>query len=301
MAASITKLIDEYAIYLENSDLAESTVDTYKTSLNQFRKWLEHSPDIPQTAKEIKAKHIEAFFYHRKQQGCGNGTRQQNYIHLNLFFEWIHARYRKQCKKNPLKKVNRIPYKLPHREFPERDILDKIIQSFDATTFEGMRNRFAFTVLKETGIRADELIQLEERDFDTINQVLTIRNGKGGKSRRVPFPEIVTIEFLNYLALRNEHTNRHRRRLLITRQGELTYQTLLGTLTLQCKLLNIKHTTPHLFRHAFADFLKEEGFSDDAIMEIMGWDTRTMLDHYARAKRKDRAIAEYRRKMSKEE
>ena len=197
--------------------------------------------------------------------------------------------------------MNRITYKIPHREFPERDILEKIIQSFDTSTFEGVRNRFAFTVLKETGIRANELLQLEEVDFDTLNQVLNIRNGKGGKERKVPFPEVVTIELLNYLEARQQHFNSHRRKLLITNQGELAYQSLLSIIKRQCELLEVDRITPHLFRHAFADYLKEEGFSDDAIMEIMGWDSRMMLDHDARAKRKNRAIAEYRRKMNKEE
>lgn len=301
MTPTFPELITEYRIYLVNNEYSKGTIKGYISSVSIFHQWLSNSPHIPQEINSLKPKHIEEFFYYRKQQGVGSGARQQNYTHLNAFFQWVRKRYKKSIKKNPLKKIAKPTYKLPHRKFPSRDVMDKLIQSFDTTTFDGMRNRFACTVLKETGIRAEELIQLEENRFDIQNQVLHIIEGKGGKNRAVPFPDIVTVELHNYLLVRSNHTNRYHRKLLLNRAGQLSYETLRLNIADQCDLIGIEKITPHLFRHAFNDYLKKMGFSEDAIMEIMGWDTRTMLDHYARYEREGRAIEEYRRKMSKEE
>lgn len=61
--------------------------------------------------------------------------------------------------------------------------------------------------------------------------------------------------------------------------------------------------SPHKFRHAFVHMAKTKGVTEDALLELCGWSTRAMLDHYGRSMRKERANDEYRAKMgrSKEE
>ena len=60
-------------------------------------------------------------------------------------------------------------------------------------------------VMLETGTRAGEVVALELGDVDLINGALTVRRGKGGKGRVVPFGPEASLALDRYLRLRRAH------------------------------------------------------------------------------------------------
>lgn len=72
------------------------------------------------------------------------------------------------------------------------EMLDKAIDTMEAprTRFVGLRDIVIITVLYDAGIRVSELCRLRLGDVDLQHQLLTIRQGKGRKDRKVPMGEV---------------------------------------------------------------------------------------------------------------
>lgn len=302
MPVSLKEALDEYYVVLETSELAKRTVSTNINSLRQFKKWADNTEDFPlDDISQIKAKHMRLFFHHRKvNQGVGAGARQQNYIHLNSFFKWLTKEYKKELKKNPLAKVDRPSYKPPVIEFPLADTIDKMISTCDHT-FKGTRDRLLLCLFKETGGRANEILSLEEKDIHEVEQYIDIRFGKGGKTREVPYGEDTAVAIIAYKAARKEHRLAHLPAFFLGYQAPLQYDGLNNMFKDRSFEVSGEEITPHKLRHWFVHLAKERGVSEDALMELMGWSTRTMLDRYALSMRKERAHQEYRKKLSGKE
>lgn len=299
MGQSLNALIEEYKVVLQTSELAKSTIRNKKTTLNMFSRWAEENALTDISA--IKARHMRAFFLYRQQQGTGRGVREQNYIHLNVFFKWVKREHKKAIKNNPMAKVQKPDYKPPLVTFPDIDVIDQMIDTCD-DSFAGRRDRLLLLLYKQTGGRATEITQLDVLDVDQEEQVIYIRHGKGGKTREVPYGTETTIAFTQYLIARKEHNYAHLSRLFLGIRGAFGYGGVSKMFRTRSLMVGDQPLKPHSFRHAFVHRAKQMGVTEDALMELMGWSSRAMLDRYARSMRKERAHEEYRKKMqSKEE
>lgn len=303
MAKTLAEVIQEYRVALEHSGKRPRTITSHNSTLNVFQRWAIQDPTMPDhDISLIKPKHIRAFFHYREvEQGAGAGVRQQNQIHLKAFFEWVTKTHKKTLKKNPLNKVEPIRYKPPVIAFEDEEVIDKVIAVCEPDTFVGTRDRLLLLTYKETGGRATEILALEEDDYHELEQYVHIRFGKGGKKRKVPYGDETALALFYYKIKRKEHRNADAKEFFLGQKGPLKYQGMRGILARRCEQAGIDISRLHGLRHAFVHKAKINEVSDDALMELMGWSTRTMLDRYALAMREERAIREYRKKMQRKD
>lgn len=66
------------------------------------------------------------------------------------------------------------------------------------------RDQFMLRLSYECGLRVSELVEAQVEDFDFVGMHFTVRNGKGGVSRTVPFTESFEDAFLCYMEYRRE-------------------------------------------------------------------------------------------------
>ena len=152
-----------------------------------------------------------------------------------------------------------------------------------ATNF---RDRTLIKALWWLGLRRHELIALDIRDVDFERKRVTVRAGKGGKTRVIP---IIDDEFLSDL-----------KHLIGPRAtGPLFCVTRSGHQTMSLRLVNHivekvgeragvanpnparAHLNPHIFRHSIARFLKQKGFSAEWIQNFLGHQSyQTTMDMY---------------------
>lgn len=150
----------------------------------------------------------------------------------------------------------------------------------DATNF---RDRTLIKALWWLGLRRHELVALDIRDIDFKRKRVTVRAGKGGKTRVVP---IIDDEFLSDL--------KH----LIGPRG--TGPLFCGNRQQAISLCLVNHivqtvgesagvTNPnpgrahldlHIFRHSIARYLKSKGFSAEWIQNFLGHQYQTTMDMY---------------------
>lgn len=299
MPITLKQALDEYEIVLVTSELSPNTVNLKRSHLRTFYKWALESKTFPHTdVSQIKPKHMREYFYFRKVVQCvGAGTRKQSHIHLNGFFKWLTKEYRKQLKKNPMDKVDRPIYNLPEVDFPDLNIIDKMIESCETDSFKGIRDRLLLLLFKQTGARAHEVLALTEYDIFEIDQYIRIRQGKGGKYREVPYGDETAIAIIAYKRVRKEHRFADSPYFFIGGRGTFKYGGLNHMFKSRSLDVSDQKITPHKFRHAFVHLAKVNKVTEDALMELLGWSTRAMLDHYGRAFRAQRAHDEYREKM----
>jgi integrase/recombinase XerD len=120
--------------------------------------------------------------------------------------------------------------------------------------------------LFQTGARVSEFVAIEVRDFFFDEQMILIRQGKGGKPRYVPILPELAQELQTYRQGRAKgflfETNRHTafspRRLqqLVKETADLAGIT--------------KRVTPHLLRHSVATTLLEHGMPLEQIQKFLG-------------------------------
>jgi integrase len=150
-----------------------------------------------------------------------------------------------------------------------------------ATNF---RDRILIKALWWLGLRRHELVALDIRDIDFERKRVTVRAGKGGKTRVVP---IIDDEFLSDLKhligplttgpvfSANGHQSMSLRLVnhIVQRVGERA-----GVTNPNPGRANLN---PHIFRHSIARFLKSKGFSAEWIQNFLGHQSyQTTMDMY---------------------
>jgi integrase/recombinase XerD len=146
------------------------------------------------------------------------------------------------------------------------------------------RDRCLIKTLWWLGVRRSELINLDVRDFDKKRKRITVRKGKGSKTRVIP---IINDEYLSDLLLLigGRKTGpiflSNRNRAMSLR----SVNRIVSNLGDQAGIANpnprLTHLNLHLFRHSIARFLKSKRFSAEWIQNFLGHESyQTTMDMY---------------------
>lgn len=165
------------------------------------------------------------------------------------------------------------PYKLPSVKHQQKPFLNNVISKRDYERLKRCLKRdnnmfwyFVVRFLGATGARVSELIQIKAEDIQIGCMDLY---SKGGKVRRIYFPEKLCGEMLAWLALRGVQTGF----IFTNRQGHpITPRGISSQLKVLARHYRISPETiyPHSFRHRFAkNFLSK--FNDISLLaDLMG-------------------------------
>src|SRR5690606_8071491 len=125
--------------------------------------------------------------------------------------------------RNPMDRIER-PREL--KRPPKHLTYEEIERLREAAT--GIR-KVLFEVLYSSGIRVSEAVNLDRSDYDPVAKTLLVREGKGGKQRRVPLSTRANLVLQDYLKKLGHMAGLARR------------------------------VTPHMLRHSFATHLLDAG------------------------------------------
>jgi integrase/recombinase XerD len=166
------------------------------------------------------------------------------------------------------------------------------------------RFRTLLTLIYACGLRVGEAVRLEVRDIQTAQRRIHIREGKGGKDRFVPLPDLLLKLLRAFWA-----THRHERLLFPgvsnawrergtagprRTEAPMSESSVQHTMRLAVAQAGLpKGVTPHTLRHSYATHLLEEGVSLRQIASYLGHaslDTTVIYTHLT-AVSEDRALA----------
>ena len=179
---------------------------------------------------------------------------------------------------NPAKMVAtpKIERKIPNHLSMEEAV--RFVESPDANTDLGRRDRAILEFLYATGIRVGELVALDLRDIDYRERLVRV-TGKRKKQRIVPFGEPALQALMHYLeesrpiflAECPESERDDQAVFLHRRGGRLTTRSvgrMIDKYIAQCA--DVHNISPHGLRHTFATHLLDSGADLRDIQELLG-------------------------------
>jgi integrase/recombinase XerD len=187
--------LTEYLNHLGAKGYTPSTIKWSRLKLQRVITYLEsHGTTDP---REVSPELIQRFRVYLKEEyrtpkgkPLAEGTYQDFVSNCAAFFGWLERTGRILITPTPVEPPDRSKprsVKLP-RVLNEEEVL-KVLEACPTNTPVGLRNRAILEILYSTGIRRQELVNLNLDDFLPGQGELVIRQGKGRKDRVVPIGE----------------------------------------------------------------------------------------------------------------
>lgn len=184
---------------------------------------------------------------------------------------------------NPL-----VGYRSPkgNRTLPDFLMFDEILRlldGFDLSDPDGLRNRVLFELMYACGLRVSEARGLRLDDIDFEGRTLRIL-GKGNKERMVPFYPAIGELLESYLKQARPFylKGKTHRFVFVGRTGApisvRTIQFLLDKAGRQANILRTLH--PHMLRHSFATHLLDNGADLRVVQELLGHENLSTTQIY---------------------
>ncbi|MDX2195683.1 MAG: site-specific tyrosine recombinase XerD [Cytophagales bacterium] len=268
-------------LQLERS-LSANSVQAYLHDVSKLQQYIEISDTPNLSAIDVKAEHIRSFITYIHNIGLSEFSQARILSGIKAFYKYMVYENIISTDPTELIEAPKLGRYLPDTlSFPE---IEKILLSFDVSTYEGWRNRTMLEVLYSSGLRVSELVELKISNLFLEIGFLKIV-GKGDKERLVPIGN----EAIKYLKI---YINEHRNAINIKRYFEdyvflnkrgtnLTRVMIFIIIKKAAKNAGIqKNISPHTFRHSFATHLVEGGADLRAVQEMLGHESITTTEIY---------------------
>lgn len=244
----------------------------------------------------------------------------KQYQHVNAFISTIsrildYARRLKLIKENPMKDIikpkKRQDYDAPqHENFYDKDELQHFLSL--VKSLNDNKLYIMFRLLTYTGMRKGELLGLQWRDIDEINNTISInrtlslsehgkpilQTPKTKKSTRIISVDIETMQYLKewrqyqkITMLKLGYNTNSPTQLLFSNHDNNTmnHGALNNKLNRIIKKFNLKRITVHGFRHSHCSLLFESGASIKQVQDRLGHsNVKTTMDIYNHVTKKQR-------------
>ena len=298
MNQSMQALLPLFFDWLRVHNYSESTITFRDRYVNVFLAWAkDRGIEQPADATRAVLERYQRFLHlYRKKNGDPLATRTQvgHIAALRAFFKWM-ARER-YIASNPASELilPRKEFRLPANVMTPPQV-EKVLAATNITDPIGIRDRAILETFYSSGIRRMETIRLTPKDLDRERGMVMVRLGKGKKDRIVPIGDRALLWIDKYMQeVRPLHLVGHQADdpLFLTEQGNPLTPNLLSKMVRQYVLASgvNKNGACHLFRHAMATAMLENGADIRFVQEMLGhacMETTAIYTHVAATKLKE--------------
>ncbi len=268
-------LIDLYRKELLNvNGFSPSTVETYTLSIMAFCQFVRD--ELQSDPLRVKGPQLLKWILHLKNTGIGYSRIENHHYALKSFFAFL-----KKSGHIPSNPAEALPLLITRRRqitkpVSTRDAF-KLLDSFDQSTWHGLRDYTMVALLWTLGLRTSELTALKVKSFQTAHGIKTgllIIRGKNKKQRALFVVDRLFEVLIRYLT----HPLSPRKKLAPLFPGQpdtaISNNRVQRMVKDQAKKAGIKAAvTPRGLRHAFATEMYHQNIPLDAIRNMMGHDS----------------------------
>ena len=246
------RILRRYSACLALDGRSEKTIKQYM--------WTCRKLGENKTFTDMTTNDIRLFLGQLKLNGAKNSTVDNQRAYISAFFKWMQSE--DLIEKNPCDKVRAIKCEKVRR-LPFNDVeIDKL-----RSVCKTPKRRAVIEVLLSSGVRCEELTNLNIGDVNMRNRTLLVRNGKGGKDRIVYISEVAAEHLERYLSTRKDSSVELFRTQIGERYSCSGIQDMMRRLG---KAAGISNVHPHRFRRTFATNLYKRGMDVHEIQRLMG-------------------------------
>ena len=229
--------------------------------------------------------------------GYSEAYARQQYRALRQFFGWLSA---EDEIPDPMAGLRAPAVREKPVPFFTSVELSALEQACRGSTFAQRRDAAIVSLFRATGIRLAELAGIRydpddprRSDVDLDRREIHVR-GKGGKDRIVRIDHEAARRVDRYLRVRSGHEQAYQLGLWLGTggRGPLTPNGIYQMVTRRGEQAGVR-VYPHRFRHHFSHTWLERGGAEGDLMELNGWSSPQMLQHYGGSARGARARRHY--------
>lgn len=281
MNSNLNKYYDDFMYYMTmERSFSKNTIESYLLDCQRFFDFMEKNyPNV--TVETIETKHFDDFLTKitkkigdNEEEKLLKATTKRRIIEgIRAFFKYLIVA--DVINKNPTELIvtprleQRLPIVLSNEE------IERMIATFDVSTYSGYRNRLTIEVLYATGLRVSEFVNLKLSNIIEKENVLNVI-GKGDKQRYIPIIDSALEHLMTYINEYRSQINikqKYKDYVFINqkRGTTLTRQFIFNIIKQSAIDANIdKKIHPHILRHSFATELIKGGANIIAVKEMMG-------------------------------
>lgn len=276
-AGTLASRVDAWLVRLEARAYSPRTVAARTWALRSFLAWAEARGLLrPAQVDKIALEGFQRWLWlYRKENGrpLAVATQRSHLGAVQGFFAWL-------CRENLLPANPAADLELPRK--PPRSLprtlspgeVEQILAVPDVSDPLGVRDRAILETLYGTGLRRLELVNLDVGDVDRARGLVLVRRGKGGKDRLAPLGAQALAWVGRYLEQCRPllEVSASETALFLSGYGGRLNPNYLGNWVRKTiDAAQLDHTgSCHLFRHACATHLLENGADLRLIQELLG-------------------------------
>lgn len=271
--------LERYLRFHRSEGSSAHTLSWHGLSIRQFVAYLAanaHSGDTD----DLAAEDLRGYIDDLRDQGLSPASVATKVRSIKAWGKWLLTE--EYLARDPFAKVKRPKVDdIPKAIFTPEEVV-RLLSRCDRRRLTGARDYALILLLLSTGLRAGEVLAIQESDIDAEKNLITVRRGKGGKFRVVPLSRPVEKALFRYL----EHPQRPRHgrvpQVFLSRFGNpLTLDGLERTLQVRGEAVGV-HANPHKFRHTAAVEYLRQGGRLETLRVMLGHSSLMMTLHYAR-------------------
>lgn len=274
----LNRELEEFLIDREAQNASPKTLEWYQYALLQtFRNFMV-SQDVERT-EDITPGILRRYIIHLSDRGHNPGGVANVYSAAKVYLNWFTAEYSPAGWVNPLTKV-KPPRKTKEIEQPiSPEDFRALLKVCDGNTFLDARDSAIFYVLLDSGIRRQELADLNVGDVDMKNGDVLVQSGKGRKTRYTFVSAKTRRALAKYFRFRDEaHTTSP---LWVTARGErLKPSGLRQIVRRRAEAAGIECPGFHDFRRAFAVNALRSGMDLVTLQRMLGHADLNVINRY---------------------
>jgi integrase/recombinase XerC len=271
------KLIEQFLEHLRyERNVSAHTLRNYSSDLEQFIHFLTQdgkrkAPDVSEIDHLTIREWLAALHSAQKKKA----SIARKLAALRTFFQFLVREGVLELNAAKLVSTPKLEKRLPKHLSVEEAI--RFIESPDADTDLGKRDRAMLELMYATGVRVAELTTLNIADVDFSNQLIRV-TGKRRKQRIVPFGDPAGEAIQNYLGVRDKFffnapiSKRDEEALFLNYQGTRITTRSVGRMVEKYIRIcaGMHNISPHALRHSFATHLLDSGADLRDIQELLG-------------------------------
>lgn len=272
--------VDKY-LYYEEVILGKSsnTIRSYRRDILQFMEYIDEYEEI-RTFEDVEMLTIRSFIAYlnsderlKKKKNVKVVSKRsinRKISALRTFFKYLQEK--KVIQTNKVMYVNMPKFEKELPNVLSKDDLNKMRSVINTEKITGIRDRLIIELLYSSGIRASELINLNEYVIDFNEREMRIV-GKGDKERITFFSRNAKKWLEKYIEEKKKEYKNYSKEILITNSKgkKLTTRSLRRLISNHATEAGLqKEVTPHVFRHSFATELLNNGVDIRYLQELLG-------------------------------
>lgn len=264
--------------------LSSGTVEAYGVSLRLFRDFLSALPD-PRSLETADSDNIRDWMERLMENGKSAAYVNRSLAALRTFYRFCLAGGILSV--DPAHSVSgpKKPKRLPRFvKDSEMDALaDMMWKGRDdpEEPFDDVRARTIIYTFYLTGLRAAELISLDDSMVDFVNRELKV-TGKRDKQRVVPFGEELEKMLREYIGRRDAAVSREDDALFVSGKGKrVTYAQVRKLVKENLQAVSsLDKCSPHVLRHTFATAMLNHDANLESVKKLLGHQSLNTTEIY---------------------